>query len=76
MPRITKTGNSVPYLPGATVSWDITVTNTTEASTSLDEFVIDDLVPDQYDDGTPITIDLRRRFGQRGRGSGTAHRIR
>ena len=56
MPRITKSGNPGPFLPGATVSWDITVTNTTEASTSLDDLVIDDLVPDQYDDGTPIVI--------------------
>ena len=56
VPRITKSGDPGPFLPGATVSWDITVTNTAEASTSLDEFVIRDLVPDQYDDGTPIAI--------------------
>ena len=35
---------------------DVTVTNTTEASTSLDDFVIRDLIPDEYDDGTPIAI--------------------
>ena len=56
VPRITKSGDQGPFLPGATVSWDITATNTTEASTSLDELVIDDLVPDQYDDGTPIAV--------------------
>ena len=56
VPRITKSGDPGPFVPGATVSWDITITNTTEASTSLDDFVIRDLIPDQYDDTTPIAL--------------------
>ena len=56
VPRITKSGDPGPFVPGATVSWDITVTNTTEASTSLDDFVIRDLLPDRYDAGSPIAL--------------------
>ena len=56
VPRITKTGDIGPYLPGATVSWEITATNDSAASTSLHDFVISDLVPDEYEDSTPVTL--------------------
>ena len=56
VPRITKSGDPGPFVPGATVSWDVSITNTTEASTSLDDFVIRDLIPDEYDDGSPVAL--------------------
>jgi fimbrial isopeptide formation D2 family protein len=56
VPRIIKSGDSGPYLPGATVTWEIEAFNDDAASMVVEDFVIRDLIPDEYDDGTPVSI--------------------
>ena len=56
VPRISKDADAGPYLPGETLTWEVTVLNGDAASTTVDDFVITDLVPVSYDSGDPIPL--------------------